>query len=130
MNKQKQHPWAIRRAEAVRGGGRSSRTERAIGSLLLEPVPTVLLGAALVSGQPCLLWNAQTVLEEAMDGKTDWRRASGWTLMSKIVNKIASDSIEQEAAGWAFRFLVEPFALMNQSTTVYPISGRPSTTCE
>lgn len=105
MQEIQQNPWALRQAEASNG-----EDSQAIQQLLREPIPSILLGAALLSGQPCLLQNAQTIL----DNRQLKPGSSCWTLMVRILKEL-SDMEELQSYTTLFHLLVEPFAFMDQS---------------
>lgn len=93
-----------------------------VQEFLRKPFPTVLMGTAMVSGQPCLLWNTEDILDKALDGNTDKRPTSCQTLLEEMLwycadadGEIMDDNVTGKNYAVVFRLLVEPFALMNQA---------------
>lgn len=82
-----------------------------VQKLLRKPFPSILLGAAMATGQPCLLWNTEDILNTVLDGDKD-RPTSCLTLLQEMLWR----ADEQKAYTVLFRLLVEPFALMDQAT--------------
>lgn len=76
---------------------------------------SAMMGAALISRQPKLLWSAETLLEQAIKNPDLRAQASCGTLLNVLREKICRPGEEQEGYAMLFSFLIEPFALMNQS---------------
>lgn len=123
MSQTEQIPWSLRVEGPAAAQGRSGAVTR----LLQAPVPSVMLGAALTSGQPCLLWNAENLLNEIIKDDQTRFQTSSWTLLEALLKLIRSANPDVELNGYVllFHFLVEPFALMNRSTVFYPPGKTP-----
>ena len=81
--------------------------------LLRLPFPSLLMGAAMASGQPCLLRNTQLLLDDVLDGNADNLQTTCRDLIHKIC-----DCGKDAGTALLLRLFVEPFALLNQSLNV------------
>lgn len=135
MNQIEKIPWPVRLNQVPACSDNPSPvTPQPCRQFLQEPVASVMLGAALMSGQPSLRWSAQKLLDEVIQDDETRLRTSGWTLLAALLERLrtAVEALdeEKELAGYTllFHFLVEPFALMYQSTAFYPVGGVPRPT--
>lgn len=127
MNQVEQIPWSVRlnRIPAC-SENQSPAAPQPCRQFLQEPVASVMLGAALMSGQPSLRWNAQKLLDEVIQEDQSRPLTSGWTLLAKLLERLRTTvetlDTEKELVVYTllFHFLVEPFALMYQSTACCP----------
>lgn len=120
MDKARQIPWSQRTKGDTTGAyaqGQSGMAARACRQFLQTPFATIMLGAALMSGQPFLIWNTERLLNEIIKDSQTRSQASGWTMLAALMRIIRSPDPAKEQYGYAMLFhtLVVPFALMDQS---------------
>ena len=113
-----------------------------IQTLLRQPFPTPLMGAAIAAGQPCLLQNTRLILADFFKGNADKLQTSCLELTSNLIDCLKArerylkieeieerylDTEEMEGMylnaqeiedmyNLLFLVFIEPFALLNQST--------------
>ena len=90
-----------------------NRAAQPAQKLMQQPFPSLLMGAAMDAGQPCLLQNTRLILNDIFAGEADKLQTSCKALIRH--SGFRERSIE-EKCDMLFRLFVEPFALMNQST--------------
>lgn len=88
-------------------------------SVRYEPFPTILEGAAVLSGQPYLMWLIQEILneEEILDGKCELLQNSFCKMLRGAKTQMDSTTPETAALGrnLLLKLAIEPFYLMRLS---------------
>ena len=96
-----------------------------INTLMRLPFPSLLMGAAMASGQPGLLQNTQFILDDVLEGQADKLQTSCWTLANyplrtHILTHSATNPEKQQNFNMLFHLFIQPFALLNRSAALQP----------
>lgn len=89
------------------GSAPVNQATQPVQKLLHHLFPSLLMGAAMAAGQPCLLRNTQLILNGLLEGKADKLQTTCWTLFRTCG--------PDERIVLLFRLFIEPFALLNQA---------------
>lgn len=104
-----QPTWAQRLEKA----SLSEPPDDAVRALLKQPFSSVLLGAALCSGQPYLLWNISHFLNVGLSGNSAWLHYGCGALLNRMRGPTGLVIQDKTTVDVLFNLLIEPFALMN-----------------
>ena len=94
-------------------------------ALMRLAFPSLLMGAALATGQPCLLQNTQFILDDVLEGQADKLQTSCWTLANYPFRLYLLDCDDdhpekQKNFNMLFHLFIQPFALLSQAEALPP----------